>query len=147
MTKPQTKNRSKEVAKAVFPPWLYRTLARAWKIAKRGLRWVWALAKRSRNSVKRLVRLALNSVKRQARLTLHFLKRALRRIFFVPAQLLIICKNIFISDRPLSHLGRDSIFVDPKLASDPNTQAVISVGADFQQARSRTAFIISYTGI
>jgi len=147
MTKPQTKNRSKEVAKAVFPPWLYRTLARAWKIAKRGLRWVWALAKRSRNSVKRLVRLALNSVKRQARLTLHFLKRALRRIFFVPAQLLIICKNIFDPDRPLSYLGRNSIYVDPKLSFDAQIQPDVSIGPEFKRSTSATAFIISYTGV
>ena len=111
------------------------------------LKKLWALAKKGRNLVRRVIRLSLNLVRRLMRLARHLLKRALGRIFFVPAQLLIICKNIFISDRPLSHLGRDYIFVDQKLESDTNTQAVISVGADFQQARSRTAFIISYTGI
>ena len=75
------------------------------------------------------------------------LKRALRRIFFYLAQLLVICKNIFDSDRPLNHLGRKSIYVDPKLSSDPQAQAEISIGTDFDRSMSPTAFIISYTGV
>ena len=108
---------------------------------------LWLLAKKGGNLVRRVIRLLLHLVRRLMRRMMHFLKRAFGRIFFVPSQLLIIFKNILKSDRPLSQLGRNSIFVDPKLSSDPNAQAVINVGADFQRSKSRTAFIISYTGV